>query len=147
MAATIGQRSRCDRGKIGCVLVSFDNQVVSAAYVGPSPNFAPAVAGATCSSWCPRGKKTDPSTLDQGWNDCVSCHAEQNAVARADFSRLKGGTGYITGTCCLMCSKLLAASGIKRVVMQVKSTDAHRHPARTIAFLENAGIEVVTVLD
>lgn len=145
MARKFGERSRCERGKIGCVLVSVDNQVVSASYVGPPPHFAPANEDetSTCSSWCPRACKT--ADFDPGYSDCISAHAESNAVARADFSRLKGGTAYVNGAVCYNCCKLLAASGIARVVMEVYTADAHRNPVKSITYLRDNGI-VVDVL-
>lgn len=144
-AEKAGERSRCARGQIGCVLVGADNNVVAVSYVGPPADFAPAQEDETsdCRSWCPRGTKTDPIDLDPEHRDCISCHAEQNAIARADFSLLQGGTAYVNATCCINCAKLLAAARVARVVMTVRTADAHRDPGRTIEFLEHSGIEVV----
>lgn len=143
LAEDIGQRSRCSRGEIGCVLVSRDNQVVSATYVGPPPRFKPAdtIMPTDCRAWCPRAQPGHEPEI--GYTDCVSSHAEMNAIARADFSRLKGGTAYVNGACCIMCSKALAAAGISRVVMQVHEADAHRKPEQAIALLEQNGVQVV----
>lgn len=141
-ARMFGQRSRCERGKIGCVLVSTDNQVVSASYVGPPPNYEPANTdpASTCSQWCARACKTDG--FDPGYYDCVSSHAETNACARADFSRLKGGTAYVNGAVCYNCCKLLAASGVSRVVMEVYTSDAHRQPMKSINYLRDNSVTV-----
>lgn len=146
-AETVGQRSRCFRGTIGCVLVGADNNVVSTSYVGPPPRYAPAQVdeSSDCRSWCPRGPKTDPADLDPGWADCISCHAEQNAVSRADFSLLKGGTAYVNASCCINCSKLLAAAQVSRVVMKIGAGEGHRNPERSIAYLNDSGIEVSVV--
>lgn len=148
MAVTVGARSRCSRGAIGCVLVGSDNQVVSVSYVGPPPNYAPAQVDTTtnCRSWCERSVETDPTKLDAAYSTCPSVHAEQNAVSRADFSRLKGGTAYCNGAVCWQCAKLLAAAQVSRVVMVVKESDNHRNPQKTLDYLKDCGI-LTTVVD
>ena len=48
---------------------------------------------------------------------CWAVHAESNALLRASWSDLRGATLYITGKPCPGCSKLIASSGINRVVI------------------------------
>lgn len=141
MAVQLGKRSRCSRGKIGAVIVSADNRVLSASYVGPAKNYAPANRDLStdCTAWCPRaqpGAATDPS-----YANCVSCHAEQNAVARCDESP-QGGTIYVNGSICVNCAKLVAAAGMAKVVMIVYAADAHRNPEAVVKFLIDAGVAV-----
>lgn len=143
LAEKIGERSRCSRGSIGCVLVSQDNQVVSASYVGPPPNFEPANKRprSDCRGWCPRSQPGHEPDL--GYTDCVSSHAEMNAIARADFTKLRWGTAYVNGACCVMCAKALAASGVNRVVVKFDdAADAHRVPNRGIDYLIENSIQV-----
>lgn len=147
-AKSIGRRSKCTRGDIGCVLVSQDNQVISASYVGPPPSFRPAVIAdirsdgetTSCLMWCPRSQLGH--VPEEGYVDCVSSHAEMNAVARADFSRLADATAYVNGAVCYHCAKLLSAACVKRVVMVVHDTDAHRNPSRTLEYFKMNGVEV-----
>jgi dCMP deaminase len=140
MAETIGRRSRCVRAQIGCVLVSTDNQVISASYNGPPPKYKSAMNVHTkCDQWCPRSQG---ASLDVNYDDCPSSHAEANGVARADWSRLQGGTAYVNGASCMTCAKLLAAAGIRLVVMQVHETDQHRRPDKVIEYLGQCGVEV-----
>ena len=147
MAFTIGERSRCSRGAIGCVLVGPTNDVVSTSYVGPPPNFAPAQMDqtSTCKKWCERSNETDPSKLDAAYLTCPSVHAEQNAISRADFSRLKGGTAYVNAAVCWQCAKLLAAAQVGRVVMYVAEGNEHRNPGRTQAYLAQCGIDTTVM--
>lgn len=149
MANTIGNRSRCSRGSIGCVLVSSTNEVVSTSYVGPPPKFQPAQVDETsdCRSWCERSNETDPTKLDAAYLTCPSVHAEQNAVSRADFSRLKGGTAYVNAAVCWQCAKLLAAAQIERVVMYVGEGNEHRNPERTRNYLAQCGIASTVMTD
>lgn len=144
MATSVGQRSRCSRGAIGCVLVGPDNNVVATSYVGPPPEYAPAQVDPTsdCRSWCERSCETDPAKLDPAYLTCPSVHAEQNAVSRADFTRLRGGTAYVNASVCWQCAKLLAASQVARVVMIAEEGNEHRNPQRTVDYLSRCGITV-----
>jgi dCMP deaminase len=140
-AIDLGKRSRCFRGAIGCVIVSSDNRVLAASYVGPSRDFLPANEDPStdCRSWCPRsqpGAETDPS-----YSNCISCHAEQNAIARCQGDPT-GGTVYVNGSVCINCAKLLAAAGVARVVMKVLESDSHRNPGAVINFLVLCGVDV-----
>lgn len=144
LAETIGRRSRCVRAQIGCVIVSPDNQVISASYNSPPPNYEPAnmVPESTCVSWCPRARQANP---DRSYDQCCAAHSEQNAISRADWSRMQNGKAYVNGSVCITCAKLLAAAGVSEVHMKVHPTDRHRRPEETVAFLEYNGITVTTV--
>lgn len=106
------------------MIVDTDRRIVSTGYNG-----APAGEGSCLFGDCPRGllsREQMPSSLD-GNNDlsnCISLHAEQNAIAWGDRSRMEGGTLYLAQidglaggvSCCDMCGKLVKAAGIERVV-------------------------------
>ena len=142
IAYNIGRRSRCDGRQIGAAIVSTDNSYVVVGYNGPPGGF-PVEDGTTCQSWCPRRQNDD---LTPGYDNCVSVHAETNAIAKADRTRVEGGTLYVTSAICWDCGKVVANSGVARVVMQVDWTaDAHRWPSRTIEFLRECGM-IVEVL-
>lgn len=139
-AHVMSRRSRCSRAKVGAVIVADDQTVVSASYNGPPRNFE---AEGPCTNWCPRARgDSEPSPT---YDDCPSAHAEANAIARADFSRMKGATIYVSTSCCKGCAKLLANSGIKRVVFQSEEGRDYRNPQETIDFLRECGIEVSEV--
>lgn len=130
----IGARSRCDRSHAGCVLVTADNQVVAVAYNGPPAGLQ--VEG-PCSGWCPRAETGGGLSYD----DCVAVHAEQNAVAMADRTRLTGGTAYVTRVPCFTCAKILANSGIVRIVYRPdRPDDVNREPDRSLKQLSAAGV-------
>lgn len=140
-ADAIGLRSRCYRADIGVVFVSADNQHIIAGYVGPPPNFWPAndEPESDCRQWCPRSQ--DGHELQPGYVDCVSCHGEMNAAARAD-ERFIGGTAYVNGAMCFTCAKVTAACRLARVVMKINPSDLHRKPEDVIQFLTRSGIKV-----
>jgi dCMP deaminase len=137
MADTMSARSKCDRAKVGCVIVSDTQSVLSASYNGPPPGYP---AEGSCSSWCPRARGEDD--LGSTYDRCPSAHAEANAVARADHSLIRGATAYVSRASCVTCAKLLAASGIARLVHRVEDIDMHRNPDATEEFLRKCGLTV-----
>lgn len=136
-ACVMAKRSRCDRAQVGAVIVASDQTVISTSYNG-APRGLP-VEG-TCTSWCPRAR--GQGTPDPAYDDCHAAHAEANAIARADYSRMQGSTIYVSTSCCKGCAKLLANSGIVRVVMKHEDGKEYRRPEATIAFLKECGIKV-----
>lgn len=139
VADIIALRSQCDSRRIGAVIVSADNAYSVVGYNGPPAGWSQP-ADTTCRDWCPR-LQTGNQTPD--YDNCVTVHAEANALARADFSRIHGGTLYVSSACCWSCGKQVANSGVSRVVMHVNpQLDAHRDPFRTIRMLEESGVRV-----
>jgi len=147
VAEIVGARSRCDLRQIGAVIASADNSYVVVGYNGPPAGFDGPPgglilpAGTTCRSWCPRAAEDAERSLS--YSNCVSVHAELNAIAKADRSRIIGGTIYVAAAVCWDCGKVVANSGVSTVVMRVEERDEHRNPARTIDFLEQCGLDVI----
>jgi dCMP deaminase len=111
----VAMRADCRRGRYGAVLVK-NNRVISTGYNG-----APSGKESCLKGDCPRGLKSREelgSHLDgnHNYSDCISLHAEANAIAYADGDKCRGATLYLTGPPCDMCSKLIRAAGIVRVV-------------------------------
>ena len=139
VAYRISRRSRCDGRQIGAAIVSEDNAYIVVGYNGPPASFD-VPADTTCQDWCPRMLTGDRSP---SYGNCVSVHAETNAIAKADRSKIEGGTLYVTSAICWDCGKVVANSGIARVVCKVDmKADAHRDPMKTINFLRDCGIQV-----
>jgi dCMP deaminase len=83
---------------------------------------------------------------DPSYDDCPSLHAEANALIAADRSTWQGGTIYVTGSCCMTCSKLIANSGLTRLVWQEETVDrSYRRPEASVEFLRSCGIVVESV--
>lgn len=141
VAIRIGERSLCERAQVGAVVVSSSGRVEATGYNGPPSGFE--TEGLGCSMWCSRAQQSDKGT-SYGLK-CPSVHAEANALLYTDRSRIEGGTLYASRSCCADCVKLIANSGIARVVMQVTADDAHRNPGDVVKFLEECGLEVVVV--
>lgn len=88
------KRSPCDRLKVGCLIVK-DNRIISQGYNGFLPG-------------CPH------TSIVRDDHEQATLHAEQNALcdcAKRGVS-CNDATAYITHYPCLICTRLLIASGI-----------------------------------
>lgn len=91
------ERSPCSRLHVGCILVK-NNRIISQGYNGFLPGFP-----------------HESIVIDNHEQSTV--HAEQNAIvdcAKRGVS-CEGSTAYITHYPCLICTRLLIASGIKEI--------------------------------
>lgn len=142
VAKTMGQRSKCVRDGVGAVIVSFDNRVVATGYNGP-PAGLPAISN-DCRNWCPRSKMGPLSTNPQ-YDDCVSLHAEANALMVCDRRDREGGSIFVSSGVCFNCAKLIANSGLKFVYVwdEVSETrHAYRNCKRSYDFMRSCGLHV-----
>ena len=111
LAVVVSLRGDCTRRQVGAVILDDENRLVSSGYNG-APSGKP---GCLENGACPRGQKSFEETpSDSPYSDCISIHAEENAViwARRD---LRGCTIYVTDTPCHQCKKTLSAVGIVKV--------------------------------
>jgi dCMP deaminase len=91
------KRSPCERLKVGCLLVN-DNRIISQGYNGFLPG-------------CPH------KSIVRNNHEQATIHAEQNALcdcAKRGVS-CNGAIAYITHYPCLICTRLLLASGISEI--------------------------------
>ena len=91
------KRSPCERLKVGCLLVK-ENRIISQGYNGFLPG-------------CPH------TSIVRDNHEQATVHAEQNALAdcaKRGVSCL-GSTAYVTHYPCIICSRLLLASGIQTI--------------------------------
>ena len=99
------KRSPCDRLKVGCLIVK-DNRIISQGYNGFLPG-------------CPH------TSIVRDDHEQATLHAEQNALcdcAKRGVS-CNDATAYITHYPCLICTRLLIASGI----CEIKYIDDYRN--------------------
>lgn len=112
LACLIRERSTCLRRKVGAVIVK-DNRILTTGYNGVPPKMR------HCEEvGCLREKLNIPSGTRHEL--CRALHAEQNAVIQAAKYgiSIEGSTIYITDQPCVICAKILIASGIKRIVFK-----------------------------
>lgn len=69
-------------------------------------------------------------------------HAEANALLRSDYTKRVGGTIYVNSHICYGCAKLIANSGLYRVVVDTDKADTHRNPQASYKFLQECGLLV-----
>lgn len=112
IAGAVAARADCRRAQHAAVIVK-GRRIVSTGYNGSPAGGASCLAGE-----CPRGllSKADLPPNSADYSNCIALHAEQNAIAYAAHAETDNATIYITGQPCDMCSKLIAAAGIRRVV-------------------------------
>ncbi len=168
MARVIARRSLCSRDRVGAVIVDVSNKVIGEGYNGPPAGFSrdPHWLGSSdidnpCTMWCPRACRADWITNSHGedlpswatderntqlptsdYSDCPALHAEANALMMSDRSLRAGGTIYITSHVCFTCAKLIANSGLKRVVVAVTAAHAHRNADASYDLLRKCGFQL-----
>ncbi len=120
IAKVTATRSPCKRLHVGCVLVK-DNRIVSQGYNGYLPG------------------SVHMSVVRDDHEQAI-VHAEQNALcdcAKRGVSS-EGCTAYITHFPCLVCCRLLIASGIK----SIKYIDDYNNDGLVYHFTEQTGTEI-----
>jgi dCMP deaminase len=97
---------------VGAVILDTGHRVVATGYNGAPPGERGCLDGG-----CPRGllsyQECQPYS---GYENCISNHAEVNALLYADRSKIEGGTLYVTDQPCISCCKVIANSGLAFVV-------------------------------
>lgn len=112
VASAVSLRADCTRSKVGAVLVDGNHRIVGTGYNGAPPGAPGCLSGA-----CPRGKLSyEELPPESDYGNCISNHAELNAVVFALPEERSGSTIYVTRKPCVQCKQLLLAEGISRVV-------------------------------
>lgn len=158
VADVVATRSLCDRDQVGSVIVDYRNRIISTGYNGSPEGFVH--HGRSCRTWCARAAQHEDVEYEiravdgtivrevpaPDYSDCPSLHAEANALMVCDRTVREGGTIYVTSHVCFTCAKLIANSGLERVVVRPRHPATHRDSPTGYVFLERCGI-VVEVLD
>lgn len=109
----VAERSTCDRGKSGCVIVR-DKKILCTGYVGSPPGMP----------HCDDAGHLMHSVINENGKESRHCirttHAEQNAICQAARfgTSLQNATLYCKMTPCFVCVKLIISSGIKQVICE-----------------------------
>jgi dCMP deaminase len=122
------------RRQIGAVIVTDENRIVATGYNGPPSGYP-----YTCMSSCPRNLYAD-ATGD--YRNCISIHAEANALMFCDRRERKGGSIYVNEAPCFDCAKLIANSGLARVMIYTLEHQEHRDVETSLRTLRHSGLEV-----
>jgi deoxycytidylate deaminase len=144
MAIVGGQKfSTCTNRQFMAIILDVDGIEVGTGWNG-SPSGMPHCTD----GGCPRSilhENVPLGGIGRGasYDNCVAVHAEGNALLHSDWTRRKNGTIYVGGPPCWDCAKLIANSGLIRVVCL--SDPSAPMWNQTKAFLVDVGIEVVEV--
>lgn len=103
-------RADCVRSAVGAVIFARDGRVAAIGYNG-APAGRP---GCLSAGACPRAMSDSPPL--SSYDNCISVHAEANALLYGDYGRIRNGTIYVTRLPCYSCRKLIQGAGIARVV-------------------------------
>lgn len=132
IAELVKTRSTCLRRQVGAVIVK-DNRILTTGYNGVPPKVEHCE-----NAGCLREKLGVPS--GQRHELCRALHAEQNAVIQAAKNGIPidGSAIYITAQPCIICAKILIASGIQRIIFKGDYPDE-----LSLEMLKESNIEVV----
>lgn len=108
-SAGAGIFSTCGKRQYYAIVLGPTGRIVGTGYNGAPPGAVHCTDGG-----CPR--LAAGSESGSIYDNCVSNHAEQNALMYSDYDTRSGGTLYVNGTPCWGCAKLIAGSGIVRLV-------------------------------
>lgn len=125
--------STCLKRRYYSVIIAPNKRVIGQGYNGSPPNYPHCTEGA-----CPRSQEQSPggSTYD----NCIANHAEANALLWSDPHHRIGSTIVVNGSPCFGCAKLIASSGIVRVVGLSDATYSQQD--YVVKFLKDVGIDV-----
>lgn len=106
MLRLVGTRSTCPRRQVGAIITDEKGVVLAMGYNGVPRGMI------HCTETPCIGRWDSPGSSDR----CLAVHAEQNALLQcADLNRAY--TIYVSCTPCFNCSKIIANTGIRRVVV------------------------------
>jgi dCMP deaminase len=117
------ERSPCERLQVGCIFVR-DNRIISQGYNGFLPG-------------CPH------KSIVRDGHEQATIHAEQNAIsdcAKRGVS-CKDCTAYITHFPCIICMRLLCASGIR----EIKYINDYKNDDLTYTFSQISGVRLIKI--
>jgi dCMP deaminase len=131
IAFVVGKRATCLRKNVGAVIVR-EKRILATGYNG-----APSGMDHCLDTGCIREMEKIPSGTRH--EKCRAVHAEQNAIIQAAIHgvSIAGATLYCTHQPCILCTKMIINSNIKRVVYATLYPDTD-----SIKFFRDASVEV-----
>lgn len=120
IAQVTAKRSACERLQVGCILVK-DKRIISQGYNGFLPG-------------CPH------QSIIRNNHEEATVHAEQNAIADCAKRGVscKGSIAYITHYPCIICTRLLLASGIE----SIKYLHDYKNDPLVVVFTNQLNVDV-----
>lgn len=122
IASIIAKESKCERAKVGAVIVK-NKRIVATGYNGQASGV---------DNCCEESVNNVLTTLP------TVIHAELNAILNATTEDLNGATLYVTMSPCLHCASLIKQKGISKVVYGKMYRDIE-----SIKWLKENGVECI----
>jgi dCMP deaminase len=101
--------STCSKRQYFSVIIAPNKRLLSQGYNGSPPGYDHCNDG-----HCPRLAENSPA--GSSYDNCIANHAEANALLWCDTTQRQGATLIVNGPPCFSCAKLIASSGITRVI-------------------------------
>lgn len=131
IAEAVSARADCTRRRVGAVILDTGNRIVATGYNGAPPGVKGCLEGG-----CPRGLLSYQQQQPfRGYENCISNHAEVNALLFADRAKVEGGTLYVTDQPCYQCCKVIANSGLAMVVWRHDDGAADAMPVNELQLM------------
>lgn len=121
------EMSNCVKHSVGCIITNKAGQMVSSGYNGTPkghenccdifPNFKEDFARLSASNEPKDAKRLEALVMaHREWSFDNEIHAEVNAIMHSNPADRKDGTLYVNLQPCPNCAKMIAASGVARVI-------------------------------
>lgn len=143
VAVQVAHRTLCTKARVGAVITDAHNRMIATGYNGPPAGFEHNER--PCTEWCGRGSYEGTDPAGAALFACPAVHAEANALLSSERDARIGGTIYINKHPCWECTKLIANSGLARVVLKPLKRSTPEHE-QCMDFLEACGLTVEVVL-
>jgi dCMP deaminase len=128
--------STCSRKQCFAVILAPNGRVCGVGYNGAPSGHVHCLDGG-----CPRA--FSQSQHGQQYDNCIAQHAEQGALIWSDANMRMGGTLVVNAPPCMTCAKMIASSGISKVV-HYADVDFSDWP-RVEQFLRDCSLDVRSV--
>lgn len=126
-----GLFSTCGKRQYFSIVLDPVGRLIGSGYNGSAPGQPHCIDGG-----CPRWPGT--SAPGSSYDNCISIHAEENALLYSDFTARRGGALLVNGTPCWGCAKKVAGSGVADFAY--KADDSYADLDRCIDLITSCGI-------
>ena len=139
LAETVADWSSCfqENRHVGAVVIK-DKRILTTGYNGASSGIESCAERGECLR---RVRNIASGTMQEV---CYAVHAEQNAIIQAAKLgvSLEGATMYVTHQPCVICTRMILNSGIKRVIYKNGYPDAF-----ALELFAQSGVELIKYSD
>lgn len=132
------QFSTCAKRQYAAIVLAPNKRVAGFGYNGSPPGVPHCTDGA-----CPRLHTN--SAAGSNYDTCIAQHAEAGALLWSDASMRIGGTIIVNGPPCMGCAKLIASSGLTRLIYKIDPEYVYEQWPIIDKFLSDAGIVSIGV--